>query len=215
MRGVKKDGFPHRGPAVLILGIFALALAAAALPALSFAGVDEEPAREVISAWDGGTRGVFEMRPADRLREGQEFPVVRKDEIVGIFSLYYVGDFNAWGVFSSSEPELRLRAGDSVVVFTSAMKKRPGSAPKVWKGRVRFGIPQGVMVLAFVEGGMAEGIKPGDRGEVFVGEKPAGAYGVMHVSEHCSTGILERTQREEFDIGEFLVRFERPGTLKK
>lgn len=193
---------------VAIFAFVSMAVIAFAAPARALAGRDV-PARDVISAWDGGARGVFEMLPEDRLRKGQEFPVVRRDEIIGVLTLYYVGAFNAFGSFGAADPELRLRAGDSVIVFTSAMKKRPGRAPKVWKGRVRFGIPHGVMVLAFVEGGMAEGIKPGDRGEVFVGKDRAGTYGVVHVGEHYSTGILERTMREDYSIGEFLVRFER------
>lgn len=166
-------------------------------------------ARKVISAWEEGTRGVVAIPAGQELREGQEFPVTRRDEMLGIFTLYYIGEFNAWGAFSATDPEVKLREGDTVMVFKSAAPERRPAPPKIWKGRVRYGIPAGMTVLSFVEGGAAEGIKPGAVGKAFIGDEPAGTYLVINVGEHYSTGMLERIMSEERAYDEFTIRFER------
>lgn len=198
------------------LAAFAFAAAMLALGPAALAARD--PAmRPVLAAWEGGSRGVIETEAGEEFIIGQEFPVVRGEEILGIFTPYYIGDFNVWGEFSTHDERLELRRDDYVVVFNARAPKpaAPKPAGGAYEAGIRFGIPVGMAIVAFVDGGTAEGVAPGDKADAWLGDKHAGTYEVAHAGVHYSTGLLLRTDSEKFTLAEFLLKFPLQGSEKK
>ncbi|MEW5947416.1 MAG: hypothetical protein AB1742_14595 [bacterium] len=188
--------------------------AAAALGILLFSGtyaLGETDAREVISAWRAGTRGVVETYPLKDVTAGREFPVVRNGEITGIFTVYYAGVYHAWGEFTGREPELSLDPGDDVVIFPaeppSAVKRETTKEPV----RARYCIPAGYTMRCLINAGTEDGLKSGDAAAAYLGKKPAGAFELIQAGKRVSHGLLNRTEKEEVSFEDFIFLFGVPG----
>ncbi|HOY64772.1 MAG: hypothetical protein BWY28_02693 [bacterium ADurb.Bin236] len=142
------------------------------------------------SIWDRGKRVSFMYGKRSTIPVGLELPVVRGDEVIGIFKCSSIGTMNIHGYFGSHSKDIILKKSDAIL--SPLPDALPVRNPNNSIGTTLFASQTATKLWLVVDRGSGDGLDADSKAAAFLDGVYVGYYTISFLGRSISYGTLAR-----------------------